>query len=430
MNKRFEVSSKGHLLLGGCDAVELTKTYGTPLYVMDEQKVRDAMRAYRTSMEKYYGGNGLICYASKAFACKEMYRIANEEGLGVDVVSGGELYTALSTGFPAEKIGFHGNNKLPAEIRMALENGVGRMIVDGLGELELVDRIAGELGVKANIILRITPGVDAHTHDFIRTGQIDSKFGLALETGAAMEGVKAALKAENICLKGLDCHIGSQIMDVEPFVHTGEIMMQFILDIKNETGVEMEELDLGGGFGIRYVGSDDPVPYDSYMEAVSEGIKAFAEKHGLKTPFIFMEPGRSIVGEAGTTLYTVGAIKEIPGIRTYVSIDGGMSDNPRYALYQAKYDFLLAEKADAPADSVVTVAGKCCESGDLLGEHVKMPMPKTGDILAVLSTGAYNYSKASNYNRNPIPPVVMVKDGASRVIVKGQTYEDMARFDV
>lgn len=430
MNKRFEVSSEGHLLLGGCDAVELTKTYGTPLYVMDEQKVRDAMRAYRTSMEKYYGGNGLICYASKAFACKEMYRIANEEGLGVDVVSGGELYTALSTGFPAEKIGFHGNNKLPAEIRMALENGVGRMIVDGLGELELVDRIAGELGVKANIILRITPGVDAHTHDFIRTGQIDSKFGLALETGAAMEGVKAALKAENICLKGLDCHIGSQIMDVEPFVHTGEIMMQFILDIKNETGVEMEELDLGGGFGIRYVGSDDPVPYDSYMEAVSEGIKAFADKHGLKTPFIFMEPGRSIVGEAGTTLYTVGAIKEIPGIRTYVSIDGGMSDNPRYALYQAKYDFLLAEKADAPADSVVTVAGKCCESGDLLGEHVKMPMPKTGDILAVLSTGAYNYSMASNYNRNPIPPVVMVRDGASRVIVKGQTYEDMARFDV
>jgi len=430
MNKRFEVSSEGHLLLGGCDAVELTKTYGTPLYVMDEQKVRDAMRAYRTSMEKYYGGNGLICYASKAFACKEMYRIANEEGLGVDVVSGGELYTALSVGFPAEKIGFHGNNKLPAEIRMALENDVGRIIVDGLGELELVDRIAGELGVKANIILRITPGVDAHTHDFIRTGQIDSKFGLALETGAAMEGVKAALKAENICLKGLDCHIGSQIMDVEPFVHTGEIMMQFILDIKNETGVEMEELDLGGGFGIRYVGSDDPVPYDSYMEAVSEGIKSFADKHGLKTPFIFMEPGRSIVGEAGTTLYTVGAIKEIPGIRTYVSIDGGMSDNPRYALYQAKYDFLLAEKADAPADSIVTVAGKCCESGDLLGEHVKMPMPKTGDILAVLSTGAYNYSMASNYNRNPIPPVVMVRDGASRVIVKGQTYEDMARFDV
>ena len=430
MNERYEVSPEGHLLLGGCDALELAKTYGTPLYVMDEQKVRDAMRAYRSSMEKYYGGNGLICYASKAFACKEMYRIANEEGLGVDVVSGGELYTALSTGFPAEKIGFHGNNKLPAEIRMALKNDVGRIIVDGLGELELVDRIAGELGVKANIILRITPGVDAHTHDFIRTGQIDSKFGLALETGAAMEGVKAALKAENICLKGLDCHIGSQIMDVEPFVHTGEIMMQFILDIKNETGVEMEELDLGGGFGIRYVGSDDPVPYDSYMEAVSEGIKAFADKHNLKTPFIFMEPGRSIVGEAGTTLYTVGAIKEIPGIRTYVSIDGGMSDNPRYALYQAKYDFLLAEKADAPADSTVTVAGKCCESGDLLGEHVKMPMPKTGDILAVLSTGAYNYSMASNYNRNPIPPVIMVRDGASRVIVKGQTYEDMARYDV
>lgn len=430
MNKRIEVAPDGHLLLGGCDAVELAKTYGTPLYIMDEGKIRDAMRAYHSSMEKCYDGNGLICYASKAFACKEMYRIADQEGLGVDVVSGGELYTALSVGFPAEKIVFHGNNKTPAELRMALENGVGRIIVDGLGELALLSGIAGEMGVTANILLRIKPGVDAHTHNFIRTGQIDSKFGLALETGEAMEAVKLALNTPSVRLCGLDCHIGSQIMDVEPFVHTGEIMMQFIADIKSETGVEMEELDLGGGFGIRYTGTDDPVPYDSYMAAVSEGIKKFASANGLKTPFILMEPGRSIVGEAGTTLYTVGTIKEIPGIRTYVAVDGGMGDNPRYALYQAKYDFLLADRADAPADKIVTVAGKCCESGDLLGEYVKLPEAKTGDIMAVLSTGAYNYSMASNYNRNPIPPTVMVKDGASRVIIKGQTYEDIARLDI
>lgn len=430
MKRNLVISPEGHLMLGGVDAVALAKEYHTPLYVMEEDVVRSAMRAYRRSMEEFYQGHGLVCYASKAFCCKEMCRIAMAEGLGLDVVSGGELYTALSVGFPSEKIVFHGNNKSEAELSMALDQGVGRIVVDGLEELALISRLAAEKGVTAGILLRIKPGVDAHTHDFIRTGQIDSKFGLALETGEAMEAVKTALATPAVKLLGLHCHIGSQILDAEPFVHTARVMMQFIADIRSKTGAEMEELNLGGGFGIQYTSKDDPLPYAKYMEEVSGEIRRCAALHGLKVPFILMEPGRSIVGEAGTTLYTVGNSKHIPGIRDYLAVDGGMGDNPRYALYQSQYTFLLANRADAPADTVVTIAGKCCESGDLLGEHVSLPKASQGDILAVLSTGAYNYSMASNYNRNPIPPVVMVKDGQSRVIVRGQTYEDIARNDI
>ena len=430
MKRNLVISPEGHLMLGGVDAVALAKEYHTPLYVMEEDVVRSAMRAYRRSMEEFYQGHGLVCYASKAFCCKEMCRIAMAEGLGLDVVSGGELYTALSVGFPSEKIVFHGNNKSEAELSMALDQGVGRIVVDGLEELSLISRLAAEKGVTAGILLRIKPGVDAHTHDFIRTGQIDSKFGLALETGEAMEAVKTALATPAVKLLGLHCHIGSQILDAEPFVHTARVMMQFIADIRSETGAEMEELNLGGGFGIQYTSKDDPLPYAKYMEEVSGEIRRCAAMHSLKVPFILMEPGRSIVGEAGTTLYTVGNSKHIPGIRDYLAVDGGMGDNPRYALYQSQYTFLLANRADAPADTVVTIAGKCCESGDLLGEHVSLPKASQGDILAVLSTGAYNYSMASNYNRNPIPPVVMVKDGQSRVIGRGQTYEDIARNDI
>ena len=388
------------------------------------------MRAYRDSIDRFYDGKGLICYASKAFSCKEMYRIADEEGLGADVVSGGEMFTALSVGFPMEKVCFHGNNKSDKEIRVALENHVGRIVVDNMEELDRISHFADELNVIANVQLRVKPGIDAHTHNFIMTGQIDSKFGFALETGEAMAAVKKAIETPSVRLCGVDCHIGSQIHEVTPFVKAGEVMMDFIASIKEETGYEIDELDLGGGYGIRYTSEDDPVPYAEYMEAVSAAIHAKAEKHGVKVPFILMEPGRSIVGEAGTTLYTVGAVKHIPNVRTYVSVDGGMGDNPRYILYQSKYDFLLANRADAPADTTVTVAGKCCESGDLLGENVLLPETKAGDIMAVLSTGAYNYSMASCYNRNPIPPVVMVKDGADRVIVKGQTYEDVCRNDV
>lgn len=430
MDRKIEVSQEGHLLLGGCDAVKLAKQYGTPLYVMDETAVREAMRAYRQSMEEFYGGRGLTCYASKAFACKEIYRIADEEGLGADVVSGGELYTALKAGFPAEKLVFHGNNKTDAELRMALENGVGRIVADSIEEAESLSALAAELGCEAPVLLRVTPGIDAHTHEFIRTGQIDSKFGLTLETGEAMEGVKKALALPSVRLLGLHCHIGSQIMDAAPFIHAGEVMMGFIAEIKAQTGVTLAELNLGGGFGIRYHEGDDPIAYAAYMAEVSEAIRKTADAKGIPTPFILMEPGRSIVGEAGTTLYTVGRRKEIPGVRTYISVDGGMSDNPRYILYQAKYDFLLANRAADRADETVTVAGKCCESGDLLGEGVSLPHAGPGDILAVCCTGAYNYSMASNYNRNPIPPVVMVRDGESRVIVKGQRYEDLIQYDV
>lgn len=430
MNRKIEVSREGHLLLGGCDAVSLTEQYGTPLYVMDEKAVREAMRAYRRSMEEFYGGKGLVCYASKAFACKEMYRIADEEGLGADVVSGGELYTALKAGFPAEKLVFHGNNKTAAELKMALESGVGRIVADSIEEAENLSRLAVQLKKEAPILLRVTPGIDAHTHEFIRTGQIDSKFGLTLETGEAMEGVKRALALPGIRLLGLHCHIGSQIMDAAPFVHAAEVMMSFIADIKAQTGVTPAELNLGGGFGIRYNDGDDPIAYAEYMAEVSETIRKAADEKGISTPFILMEPGRSIVGEAGTTLYTIGRRKEIPGVRTYISVDGGMFDNPRYILYQAKYDFLLANRAADAANEIVTVAGKCCESGDLLGEGVLLPHAEPGDILAVLCTGAYNYSMASNYNRNPIPPVVMVKDGESRVIVRGQSYEDLIQYDL
>ncbi len=430
MNRKFVTNDKGHLVLGGVDSVDLAAKYGTPLYVMEEDTIVSAMREYKASVDKFYNGNGLICFASKAFSCKEIYRIAMHEGLGTDVVSGGELYTALSVGFPADKICFHGNNKSDKELEYALTSGVGRIVVDNAEELERLSRIADRLGKTAPVMIRIKPGVDAHTHSFVMTGQIDSKFGFALETGEAMTIVKKALGTPNIRFVGIHCHIGSQIHEILPFTETAKIMMNFMVDVKRETGAEIGELNLGGGFGITYTDEDKRIEYPAYMEAVSKIIHEKAEELKIKLPFILMEPGRSIVGEAGTTLYTVGAVKTIPGIRTYVSVDGGMFDNPRYILYGSKYDFLLANKADKPADKKVTVAGKCCESGDLLGENVELGDAECGDICAVFSTGAYNYSMSSNYNRNVVPPVVFVKDGAARLVVKPQTYEDLVRNDI
>ena len=428
--KRQIQEENGELILGGVGVKTLAAQYGTPLYVMDENVIRSNMRAFKSSMDKYYGGKGLVCYASKAFSCKEIYRIAKEEGIGADVVSIGEMYTAKSVGFPMDQVCFHGNNKTRRELEAALDWGVTRIVVDNLTELHTLSALAKEKGIIAEILLRIKPGIDAHTHDFIRTGQIDSKFGLALETGEAMEGVKEALAAESVTLRGLHCHIGSQIFSVDPFVHAAEVMMGFLGQIKAETGVELPELNLGGGFGILYTDEDEPVPFGDYMEPVSRAVKASAEKLGLSQPFVLIEPGRSIVGEAGTTLYTVGSVKEIPDIRTYVSVDGGMGDNPRYILYQAKYDMILANRVNEPATETVTVAGRCCESGDLLGENVPLAPAKPGDLLAVFATGAYNYSMASRYNRVGIPPVVMVKDGASRVIVRGETLEDLVQNDL
>lgn len=426
----ISINEKGHLTIGSADTVELAKEFGTPAYIFDENEIRGNLRAFRDSVEKYYGGNGLVCYASKAFSCKEIYRICMQEGTGVDVVSGGELYTALSVGFPAEKIVFHGNNKTPDELAMAVENGVGRIVVDNLTELKTLNGIASASGKTVGIMLRIKPGVDAHTHDFIKTGQIDSKFGFALETGEALEAAKAAIAMPALKLRGLHCHIGSQIFDISPFELAAEVMLNLYKQIKDETGVELDELNLGGGFGIKYVDGDTPIPYGEYMKNVSAVVKAEAEKLGLKIPFILIEPGRSVVGAAGLTLYTVGCVKEIPDIRTYVSVDGGMADNPRYALYNADYQIICANKANEEKNMTVTVAGKCCESGDLIQENAPLQSVEAGDILAVLSTGAYNYSMASNYNRIPKLPVVMVKDGKARIVVKRETYEMVASCDI
>ena len=426
----LNVNEKNHLTIGGADTLEIAKKFGTPVIVYDENEIRKNCRAFVSSIEDNYGGNGLVLYASKAFSCKEMYRLVNSENMGVDVVSGGELYTALSTGFPAEKIYFHGNNKKYDEIEYAVDSGVGRIVVDNLTELETLNKIACEKGKKVGIMFRIKPGIDAHTHNFIRTGQIDSKFGLALETGEAMQGVKEALKMEHIELKGLHCHIGSQIFDIDPFELAAQVMLKFMKDIKDETGVVLSELNLGGGFGIKYLVDDKPQPYTEYMRRVAKTVKASAEEYGLPVPFILIEPGRSVVGAAAVTLYTVGAVKHIPDVRTYVSIDGGMGDNPRYILYQSSYKVVCANKMNEEKTLTATVAGKCCESGDLIQENVKLPQVEPGDTLAVLSTGAYNYSMASNYNRIPRPPVVMVKDGEARLIIKGESYEDLVRNDI
>ncbi len=430
VSKNLDVNAEGHLTIGGLDTVSLAKEYGTPLYVMDEDLIREHCRSFKESIDRYYGGAGLACYASKAFSCKAIYRIMNEEGMGVDVVSGGELYTALKAGFPMDRVCFHGNNKTDDELALALENNVGRIVVDNIYELNRLNEMAEKQGRTAKIMYRIKPGIDAHTHNFVKTGQIDSKFGFALETGEAFEAVKEAIALPHIELVGLHCHIGSQILDIDPFECAAEVMLHFIGKIKKELGYEIRDLNLGGGFGIKYTEGDNPVPYDSYMEKVSEKVKAVCAEEGIKLPFILIEPGRSVVAPAGITLYTVGGIKHIPNIRTYVSIDGGMCDNPRYILYQSEYEAVVANRAAEPRTESVTIAGKCCETGDLIGEGMPVQKIEVGDTLAILATGAYNYSMSSNYNRIPKPPVVMIKDGQSRIVVKRETLDDIIRNDV
>lgn len=430
VSESLGINGGGHLEIGGCDAVKLAQQFSTPLYVMDENEIRKNCRLFKKSMDKYYGGNGLVLYASKAFCCKDIYRIVEEEGLGADVVSGGEIYTAVKAGFPADKMYFHGNNKTPDEISLAFDSGVGYFIVDNMEELDLLEKIAGQKGKTANILIRIKPGIDAHTHEFIKTGQIDSKFGVAIENDEADAAVKKAVQAQNIRLCGFHCHIGSQIFEIGPFVLAAEKMLDYIASVKNKFGVETSQLNLGGGFGIKYIPSQDPIGLDRYMESVSEAVKAKCAELGLKLPFILLEPGRAIVASAGTTLYTVGSVKEIPSVRTYVSVDGGMSDNPRYPLYQAEYDAVIANRAGAERDRVVTIAGKCCENGDLIQENIAIQNPSAGDILAVFATGAYNYSMASNYNRIPRPAVVMIRDGKPKIAVKRETYEDLLINDI
>jgi diaminopimelate decarboxylase len=426
----LNLNENGNLTIGGCDTTTLASKYGTPLYVMDEATIRNSASLYRESIKKYYNGNGLALYASKALCCKEICRIANDEGMGLDVVSGGELYTAMQVSFPAEKIYFHGNNKTVDEIEYALDCRVGRFVVDNITELETLNDISARRGVVSRIILRIKPGIDAHTHDFVRTGQIDSKFGFALETKEAEAAVKNAAALKNIDLVGLHCHIGSQIFDIEPFQFAAQVMINFMADIRDKYGIKMTELNLGGGFGIKYVQSHDPIEYDKYMEQVSITVKETCEQRGLNLPFILIEPGRSIVASAGITLYTVGSVKEIPNIRTYVSVDGGMGDNPRYALYSSPYEVIVANKASQKRVKTVTIAGRCCESGDLIQENVAIQSPEPGDIIAVLATGAYNYSMASNYNRLPRPAAIMIKDGTPRVFIRRESYEDIVKNDI
>ena len=426
----LQVNQEGHLCVEQRDVLELAAKYGTPLYVMSETQIRKNCRLYQDSLKRFYDGNGLALYASKAFCCKEICRIASDEEMGLDVVSGGELYTAVSAGFPSERIYFHGNNKTASELVAALEYGVGTIVVDNLEELEMLDRLAAVKNICQEIVLRVKPGVDAHTHNFIRTGQIDSKFGFALETGEAMAAVKKAVSCPHIMLTGLHCHIGSQIFDTEPFLLTARIMIGFLAQIRKQVGCELRKLNLGGGFGIQYTPDQDPPAYEAYMKRVSTVIHETCSLLDFPTPFILMEPGRSIVGPAGITLYTVGAVKEIPGVRTYVSVDGGMTDNPRYALYQSEYQIMNAGLATQEKTMRVTLAGHCCESGDLIGENLPVQHLEKGDIVAVLSTGAYNYSMASHYNRMPNPPVIMVKADQDRVIVRRETWEDLVRMDV
>lgn len=420
----------GVLNIGGCDTVELAKKYGTPLYVMDENTVRNNCRMFKKSIEENFANGGLVLFASKALNCLEMCRIVNQEGLGIDCVSGGEIYTALAANFPPEKIYFHGNNKTTDELIFAIENKVGVIIVDNKYELEELNELAKLRDLKVNIMFRIKPGIDAHTHSFVRTGQIDSKFGFALENGEAYEAVRLTKQMSHLNLVGLHCHIGSQIFNDDPFKEAALVMLSFFKKLKEELSVDLEYLNLGGGFAIKYLESDEHFPYELYMKEVAKIINDYCQNEGLAVPKVLIEPGRSIVGAAGITLYTVGSVKEIKYIRNYVAIDGGLGDNPRYALYDSDYKVVVANKADKECDYVATIAGKCCESGDLIQENVKIPKPEKGDILAVLSTGAYNYSMASNYNRIPRPAMVMVKDFESRVIIKRETYQDIIKNDI
>ncbi len=430
LHENLSVNEKNHLEIADVDTVDLAKKYGTPLYVMDEERIRNNARVYINAMKKYMGEGSRPLFASKACCFKRLYSIIAEEGMATDLVSPGELYTAKMAGFPLESSYFHGNNKTDADIEFAIESGVGHFIADNREELDAISRIAGEKGITQKVILRLTPGIDPHTQAKISTGKVDSKFGTAIETGQAMEIVKYTLSLSNIELEGFHCHIGSQIFEYESFSDAAEIMLRFIKEVKETLGYEVPVLNLGGGFGVRYVEGDPAIDYEANIKGLAGEIKKHCAELGIKQPIILMEPGRSIVADSGLTLYTVGSLKTITGYKSYVSIDGGMPDNPRYALYESDYTVLLANKANDKAEMQATIAGRCCESGDLIQEDVMLPRAERGDIMAVLVTGAYNYSMASNYNRLPRPAVVMVKDKDSYVAVRRETYEDICRNDM
>ena len=420
----------GHLTFAGRDVTFLAKKYGTPLYLMDENKIRENCRLYKNAFKKHFGENALPLFASKAASFKRLYEIMTEEKMGTDVVSSGEIYTAVKAGFDLKNAYFHSNNKTDFDIEFAVSNGIGYFVVDNIEELSAIDREAGKKNIKQNILLRITPGIDPHTFEAISTGKVDSKFGSAIETGQALEITKQALEMKNINLCGFHCHIGSQIFETEPFFKAGLVMLEFIADIKAKLGFEAEQLNLGGGYGVRYTESDPVFDIEKSIGELAKAMKEKAAELGINMPKILMEPGRSIVGNAGMTLYTAGTVKIIPGFKSYVSIDGGMPDNPRYALYKSAYTVLNASKTDKKTGFECSVVGRCCESGDIIQENVNLVKPERGDIIAVLTTGAYNYSMASNYNRIGKPPVVMLDGEKDYIAVKGETLEDIVRNDI
>lgn len=424
----MRVNAAGHLEIGGCDTIDLAREFGTPLYVLDEGLVRSQCQAYREELAAIYP-NSTVIYASKALMTMAICRIVDEESLGLDVVSGGELYTAFKAGFPMDKVFFHGNNKSPDELRMALEYGVGTIVADNLFELENLNDLALQKGKKAPILFRLTPGVEAHTHSYTQTGQQDSKFGLGIQDGVALEVIKYALTLPGIEVKGVHCHIGSQIFDIEPYKLAVKVMFGFLEDLRRLTGFEAKILDMGGGLGIVYHEGDQPATVESCVKLIGNAVKEEARSRNYPLPKLVLEPGRSLVGEAGTTLYTIGSIKELPGIRCYMAVNGGMADNPRVALYQAEYEGLIANKANQKPEKLVTITGKCCESGDMLIWDILVAPPQSGDIMAIFSTGAYNYSMASNYNRLPRPAMVSVLNGHPELVVARETYQDLISLD-
>lgn len=429
--ENLSVNANGHLAFNGADTVELCKEYGTPLYVMDEDRIRHNCRVYINALKKYFGENSACLYASKACSFKRIYEIIKEEGLGTDVVSSGEIYTAKKAGFDLKNAFFHSNNKTDEDIAFAIDNGVGYFVCDNIEEVEAISEIAGEKGVTQNILLRLTPGIDPHTYEAVNTGKVDSKFGSAIETGQALEITKTAIRLSNIKLCGFHCHVGSQIFDSDIYIRSAEIMLDFIANVKKELNFETEILDLGGGFGVRYINANPYIDIDKNISILADYVKNTVAQLGINMPKICLEPGRSIVADAGLTLYTVGTLKKITGYKNYVSIDGGMADNPRYALYGSYYTVMSALRPEAECDMVCTLAGRCCESGDLIQENIRLPHDiKRGENVAVLTTGAYNYSMSSNYNRLCKPPVVMISNGNPYVAVKRETFDDLTKNDI
>ncbi|AYC29349.1 diaminopimelate decarboxylase [Paenisporosarcina cavernae] len=423
------VNNDGHLIIAGINTLDLAKEYGTPLFVYDVALIKERANAFMQTF-KNLETPAQVAYASKAFSSIAMYQLAKELELSLDVVSLGELYTALQSGFPKEKIHFHGNNKSEQELKYAIEEKIGCIVVDNFHEINVLRRLLQEYQYSMPILLRVTPGIEAHTHDYITTGQSDSKFGFDLENGQLDQAFQLVKEEPFMNLLGIHAHIGSQIFDTAAFSLAAEKLLHKMVEWKTQDGFTCSVLNLGGGFGIRYTKEDHPLPASRYVEDMIQSVKRICEKASFPLPEIWIEPGRSLVGDAGTTLYTIGSSKEIPGKASYVAVDGGMSDNIRPALYQAKYDAIVANKGNHPANTLVTIAGKCCESGDKLIENIFLPSMEAGDILAVHCTGAYGYSMASNYNRLQKPAVVFVEDGKSKLVVKRESLEDLVRQEL